>query len=65
MARQVANKIYRNFTKGFITEASELTYPENSTIAEDNCIIYQKGNRSRRLGFDIEPSGALRYSNLS
>lgn len=63
MAREVANKIYRNFTKGFITEASELTYPENSTIAEDNCIIYRKGNRSRRLGFDIEAQGALSYTS--
>lgn len=62
MARQVANKIYRTFTKGLITEASELTYPENSTIDEDNCIIYRKGNRSRRLGFDIETGGDLSYT---
>lgn len=57
MARQVANKIYRNFTRGLITEASELTYPENSSIAEDNCVIFKKGNRTRRLGFDREPGG--------
>lgn len=58
MARQVANKIYRNSSKGLITEASELTYPENSSIAEDNCVIFKKGNRTRRLGFDIETEGS-------
>lgn len=58
MARQVANKIYRNSSRGLITEASELTYPENSSIAEDNCVIFKKGNRTRRLGFAIEQSGS-------
>lgn len=58
MARQVANKIYRDSSKGLITEASELTYPENSSIAEDNCVIFKKGNRTRRLGFDIEVDGS-------
>ena len=55
MARAVANKLYRTFVGGLRTEANELTYPENSTIAEDNCIIYRKGNRTRRLGFNYEP----------
>lgn len=59
MARAVANKLYRTFVKGLISEASELTYPENSTIDEDNCIIYRKGNRSRRLGFNIEAGGSM------
>jgi hypothetical protein len=59
MARAVANKLYRTFVKGLISEASELTYPENSTLAEDNCIIYRKGNRSRRLGFKLETDGAV------
>lgn len=39
---------------GLMTEASPLTYPENASIAESNCIIFRKGNRSRRLGFDYE-----------
>ena len=55
MARAVTSKLYRTFVRGLITEASELTYPENATIAEDNCIIYRKGNRSRRLGVRFEP----------
>lgn len=40
--------------KGLITEASALTYPEDASIDEDNCVLFRKGNRSRRLGFDYE-----------
>lgn len=54
MARARSNKLYRNFVKGLITEASALTFPENSCFAMDNCQIYRKGNQSRRLGFDYE-----------
>lgn len=57
MARAIANKTYKTFVRGLITEASELTYPENASIAENNTIIFRKGNRSRRLGFDLEPNG--------
>lgn len=64
MARASTNKIYRTFVRGLITEANELTYPENATIAEDNCILYRKGNRTRRLGFDIEPGGNLSRFNV-
>jgi hypothetical protein len=52
--RAVANKLYRTFVKGLITEAGPLTYPENASINEDNCVIYQSGNRSRREGIDWE-----------
>lgn len=54
MSRGVTNKIYRTFVKGLVTEAGPLTYPENASIREDNCIIYRKGNRSRRFGIDYE-----------
>lgn len=54
MARAKTNRLYRTFVKGLITEAGPLTYPENASINEDNCIIYRKGNRSRRLGMDFE-----------
>jgi len=57
MARAVANKTYKTFVRGLITEANELTYPENASIAEDNTVIFRKGNRSRRLGMDTEPNG--------
>jgi hypothetical protein len=54
MPRATTNKLYRTFVKGLITEAGPLTYPENASINEDNCVIYQKGNRSRRKGVDFE-----------
>lgn len=57
MARAVANKIYKTFVRGLITEANELTYPENASIAEDNTVIFRKGNRSRRLGMNAETNG--------
>lgn len=59
MARAKTNRLYRTFVKGMITEAGPLTYPENASIDEDNCIIFRKGNRSRRLGMDFEDNYAL------
>jgi len=58
MARAETTKLYRTFVKGFITEAGPLTYPEDASIAEDNCVIYRTGNRSRRLGIDLESYGS-------
>lgn len=54
MARAKTNRLYRTFVKGLVTEAGPLTYPENASIDEDNCVIFRKGNRSRRLGMDYE-----------
>jgi hypothetical protein len=56
LPRATANKLYRTFTKGLITEAGPLTYPENASIDELNTVIKVKGSRSRRLGLDYEPS---------
>lgn len=47
-------KIYRSFTKGLITEASPLTFPENASIDERNFVLNRNGSRSRRLGLDYE-----------
>lgn len=58
MARAETTKLYRTFVKGLITEAGPLTYPEDASIDEDNCIIYRTGNRSRRLGIDAEDFGS-------
>jgi hypothetical protein len=59
MSRATANKVYRTFVKGLITEASPLTYPENASTEEDNCVIYRKGNRTRRLGIDYDEDAVL------
>jgi len=65
MARAKANKLYRTFVKGMITEAGPLTYPENASQDEDNCLIYRKGNHSRRLGVDYETGYELSQYGLT
>lgn len=57
--RSQTTKLYRTYVKGLITEASPLTYPEDTSIDEDNCLIFPKGNRTRRLGADFEDSYQL------
>jgi hypothetical protein len=61
--RASTNKLYRTFVKGLITEAGPLTYPADASIAEDNCVIYQAGNRSRRLGIDFEADSDISTFN--
>jgi hypothetical protein len=50
MARATANKLYRTFVKGLVTEASPLTYPEDTSYDELNTVLSRKGSRTRRLG---------------
>ena len=54
MSQAKANKLYRTFLKGLVTEASPLTFPENTTYDEDNMLVFPAGNRARRLGIDYE-----------
>lgn len=54
MSRAETNKLYRTFTRGMITEAGYLTYPEDASTDELNTIISRKGNRTRRRGIDYE-----------
>ncbi len=50
MARKNVSVEYNNFTKGFITEANPLTFPENASIDENNVNINIDGSRQRRFG---------------
>ena len=52
MGQSKANKAYRTFVKGLITEASYLTYPEDSSFDELNTVLSRKGNRTRRFGIN-------------
>jgi hypothetical protein len=58
-------KIYRSFTKGLITEASPLTFPENASIDERNFVLNRNGSRSRRLGLDYEGGYSLKATGFS
>ncbi len=62
MPQTPANKEYRTFVKGLITEAGPLTFPEDASLAEDNFELNTKGYRSRRLGLDYENSHTLQDS---
>lgn len=59
MPRSQATKLYRTFVKGLITEASPLTYPEDTSLDEDNTLLFAKGNRTRRLGAQLEDGYVL------
>lgn len=59
MPRAKTNKFYRTFSKGLITEAGYLTYPEDASSDELNTILSRRGNRSRRLGFDYQDNFGL------
>lgn len=53
-------KTYNTFVKGIITEAGPLTYPENASLDEENCVLNRNGSRQRRLGMDYEEDFVLR-----
>lgn len=59
MPRAQTNKVYNTFIAGLITEAGPLTFPENATTDEENCELFAKGNRRRRLGADLEDNFTL------
>lgn len=52
-------KVVNTFIKGLITEAGELTFPENASISELNCDLRRDGSRRRRLGAELEDSYSL------
>lgn len=53
MAQSKANKLYRTFVRGLQTEASYLTYPEDTSFDESNTVLSRRGNRIRRLGINF------------
>jgi hypothetical protein len=64
MPRVKSEKKYNTFIKGFVTEASPLTYPENASLDEDNFVLKRNGSRERRLGIDFETGYALTATGL-
>jgi hypothetical protein len=54
MARQPAMQVENNFSKGLITEATGLNFPENACTETYNCIFNIDGSVKRRKGFDFE-----------
>jgi hypothetical protein len=62
MPRASADKSYFRFTQGKITEASPLTFPENSMKDELNIDINFDGTIQRRRGVDYEADYSLANS---
>lgn len=58
MPRQSAFLVENNFTKGLITEATGLNFPENACTETYNCVFSESGYVSRRLGIDYETSAS-------
>lgn len=58
MARSIQVTVENNFTRGLITEATALNFPQNAATAMSNCLLDSRGIISRRLGFDYESSYA-------
>jgi len=63
MPRSSAVTIENNFSKGLITEATAMNYPENSVVETDNVVYTKNGKVIRRYGIDYETAYAI--TNLS
>lgn len=59
MSRSVASVVENNFSKGLITEASPLNFPENACTEALNVKFNQDGTVERRPGFEYEEDYTL------
>lgn len=64
MAQASAEKTYASFVNGFVSEATGLTFPENSAKDIDNCDIDFAGTVRRRLGLKEEVDGLNMVSGV-
>ena len=62
-AKEVKNSF--SFVKGFISEASGLTFPEDASLDEENFDILLDGSRAKRLGLKFEKTVAENAATLS
>jgi len=63
LPRQAAATIQNNFSKGLITEATGLNFPENAVTDSYNCVFDERGRVRRRLGIDFEASHSTQAAN--
>lgn len=54
MARKAGTSVENNFTKGLITQATGLNFPENAVTDSLNVVYDYRGIASRRDGIDLE-----------
>lgn len=58
MPRNYQTVEVNSFSKGLITEASPLTFPDGAAIAQDNFVLNRDGSINRRLGMQ-QQTGSL------
>lgn len=58
-------RVVNTFIKGLITEAGEMTFPENASVDELNCELFRDGSRRRRKGFMIESNNSNSTFNIT
>ena len=63
MTSQILSSVENNFTKGLITEATGLNFPENACTSADNCVFTLIGDVTRRGGFNFEENYTLNQFN--
>lgn len=54
MPQRYNQKVVKTFVKGLVTEASEMTFPEDASSDELNCELLKNGARRRRKGLVYE-----------
>tara|TARA_R100000951_G_scaffold115812_3_gene125183 strand:- start:545 stop:2668 length:2124 start_codon:yes stop_codon:yes gene_type:complete len=59
MPQSLIQRTVNTFVKGLITEASELTFPENASVDELNCALERDGTRRRRKALTLEDNYVL------
>lgn len=63
MARNVGAVIGNNLSRGLITEATGLNFPENAVTDAENVVFNPIGSVERRKGFDVEGSAVAQQFN--
>jgi hypothetical protein len=62
MARNSGSVIQNNLSRGLITEATGLNFPDNAVVHSENVIYDPVGSVRRRLGIDLEGQEAIAES---
>lgn len=57
--------VENNFTKGLITEATGLNFPENAATSTENCVYTLIGDVTRRFGINEELNGTTKAVTLT
>ena len=65
MVQSLSSTSVNTLVKGLITEATPLTFPENASVDELNCIGRQDGSRGRRKGIQYESGNILSSFTIS